>query len=79
MPSCEIQVALTSAITPPWNRAAGPPPGSEAARSPAREIHCATATASGTAVPATAIQRATAASRRPNSQASSAATAGIAM
>ena len=80
MPSCGIQVPRTSAITPPWkSEAAEPVVDSAAVRSPALATHCAAVTTSGTAMPATAVQRATAGRRRPSNHASSAAADGMMM
>ncbi len=81
MPSEPIQVALTSAIQDPATRPDGPAPLATkvACRALALAIHCPARMTSGTVVPATAVQRASAGRDRPSSHASGAATAGIRM
>ena len=81
MPSEPIQVAWTWAIQDPAMRPEGPAPlaAKAACRALAFAIHCATRMTSGIAVPATAVQRASAGLRRASSQAMGAATVGIRM
>ena len=81
MPSDSIQGSWTLAIQEPAATPAGPAPSATKSprSSPALATHCATSRTSGTAVPATAVQRESRVSTRPSNQATTAATAGMRM
>ena len=81
MPSEPIQVALKSAIQEPAATPAGPAPRATkpACSALAFAAHWTTRITSGTAVPSTAVQRASSGFERPSSHASGAATAGMRM